>query len=322
MFGLGKGILITGLTAGAIVACTFGIECAALAQAPNQTTMMIYRVVTGGNGQQYVVTQSGMQLPLPPPGVDPRAQELSVYRDPQGNFWYYDRYGAPVKVTAGQIQWKISQLLGAAQQQPVQQTTNVYQSPSSGSSAVATGVAAATGAAVGGLVAGAVNDNCYYGVPYGVPVYRAGGRAYYYNNLGKPVYINNSTHTNTMMNTWNKQTTWNSQLQGWQAKKADRDGNLVRTFDGTGACPYKPTANNRFDNKRFDNNRFGKNDNNRFGDRDGRDGRYDGKRDGGRFDGNRAGNLDRGDHGRHNVQAHGGHAGGHRGGSHGGGRHR
>lgn len=301
---------ITGLTLGAIAACflgsQFGIASFAQSPNPNQTSMMLYRVVTGGNGQQCVVTKSGLQIPLPPPGVDPRAQELSVYRDPQGNFWYYDRYGAPVKVTAGQIQWKISQLLGAAQQ-PVQQTTNVYQeSPSSGSSALTTGLAAATGAAAGGLVAGAVNGNYYYGVPYGVPIYRAGGRSYYYNNLGKPVYISNSTHTNMMINTWNKQTNWNNQLEGWQQKKNYRDGGPVHTFDGTGARPYNPPANPN--DRRFD----GKHDS----------GRFDGNLDARRINDHPGGGFNRGEHGKVNAQAHGGHAGGNRGGGHGGGRHR
>jgi hypothetical protein len=328
MFGL-REFAIAGLTLGAIatLGSQFGVACLAQSPNPNQTSMMLYRVVTLGNGQQFVVTQSGLQIPLPPPGVDPRSQELSVYRDPQGNFWYYDRNGAPVKVTAGQIQWKISQLFGNAQQ-PVQQTTNVYQqSPSSGSSALTTGVAAATGAAVGGLVAGACNDNYYYGVPYGVPIYRAGTRAYYYNNLGKPVYVNNSTHTNTMINTWNKQTNWNNQLQGWQQKKNYRDGGLVRTFDGTGARPYSPAVSPN--DRHFDRNKFGRDDNNRFGKDDGR--RYDGKHDrrfDGKHDGRRAnddrssGGFDRGEHGRFNAQAHGGNAGGRRGGGHGGGRRR
>ena len=220
--------------------------------APQQLTMTLYQVATGQDGRQYVITRNGMQLPIPGAGVAPGAQQIAVYRDPQSNFWFQDRNGQPVEVTAAQLQWAIDQRYGQQMSapltqtpQPVQQTTIVEQpaqssggsSNSSGGGAgsvVATGLAAAAGGAVGGLISGAMNGtNNYYGMPYGAPLYRDGNRAYY-NNNGKKVYVNQNNNNKHVINQWDHQGRWNDRDKWANRTKPLEPNRTERSFGRRG----------------------------------------------------------------------------------------
>lgn len=235
----------------------------AVAQEPQagypQTTMTLYKVVHGDDGKQYVITRTGLQLPIPAPGIAKNATQMAVYRDPQDNFWYNDLHGTPVKVTAAQVQWKIAQLYapqtvsehpayppampptgyGQETGQPVQQTTIYNNQPaSSGSSALATGLAAAAGGTVGGMMGGMIgsaiaDDNNYHGIPYGVPMYRDAQNHPYYVSNGNKTYVNADKHYNPISNDWNKQTSWDDR---WNQSKHH---NNAPVMDGSGAKPFE-----------------------------------------------------------------------------------
>ncbi|MBC7999252.1 MAG: hypothetical protein IAF58_14980 [Leptolyngbya sp.] len=204
---------------------TFAPEAKAqYGQPSGQVSMTLYPVVTNEQGQQYVVTKMGPKLPLPGAGLPPGTTQVSVYRDQQSNYWYTDKTGQPVEVTAAELQQYMNRMYAShdsyqqqsQQQQPQQQQPQQQQQQSSGGSAAMTGLAAAGGAAMGAALTNSAYDNNYgyHGVPYGVPMYRgAENKPYYMNSGGNQVYVNNSEKNATVMNQWNQQGNWNDKNQ-------------------------------------------------------------------------------------------------------------
>jgi hypothetical protein len=271
-----------------------------------QTTMVLLRVVREANGQQYVVTPRGFEIPVPAPGVPPQDQQLAVYRDYLGNYWYNDAYNQPVKVTAAQLQWKVGQLYGAQaaavvgtpvntqpppqqpypqQQAPVQQTTINEQpaQPSNSSSALGTGLAAAAGGTLGGMMGGMIggamydginNGGGYYGMPYGTPMYRgADGHAYYYNKSGNTVNVNPNNNNQHQFDNWNKQGTWkdnpNNPYNQNHPNYPNNPNNQNHPYDQN-----RPNNPNQANNLKNDQGKFNQNQN---GNKSGRQGRREQK---------------------------------------------
>jgi hypothetical protein len=160
-----------------------------------EVSVVNLRTQPGSNGQQMVVTPKGMVVPLPGAGVN--GSTVPIYIGGNGGFWYVDRYGQQVDLTPAVRAMQASASysnMAAPQGAPPQQTViNNNTGSGSGSSAAGTAAMAGLGAMTGALVGNAIDGN--NSVPYGTPVHYASGYAPYYNQGGKPVYVNNSTKT-------------------------------------------------------------------------------------------------------------------------------
>jgi hypothetical protein len=235
---------LTSAVAGLAIAFTlsFGFPDITFAQGQAPTISMVtLQAMPGQNGQTMVVTPRGAVVPLPGPGVN--GNVVQVYMGSQGGYWYVDRNGQQVDLTAAVAAMQQRGMVGMQSQQvpqyaPAPVTVNNYgtegsssSSSSSGGSAMGTAVAAGLGAATGAAITNAVMEpNYWHGVPYGTPYYYgAGGKPYYGGANGNNVYVNNQHTTNANVNSvhannfqeqqnwYNKQATSNSaQYQNWQ----------------------------------------------------------------------------------------------------------
>jgi len=311
-----KSILAISLAAS--LSMTFASDALAQGGQPvGQTSMTLYQVVTDNSGQQYIVTKAGPKLPLPGAGLPPGTQQVAIYRDQANNYWYTDRNGRPVEISAQQLQSYLNKLY-ASQGQGSNNNNNSSNSSNSSSGrglgALGTGLAAAGGAAAGAAITNSYynNNDYYHGVPYGVPIYRAANnQPYYVNTGGNQVYVNNSVHNSSVMNQWNQQGNWDNRNQ-WSNQAAAQQAKSAKESTG------------RFRNRGADKENDG---GGRLGGRFGRgeDGQANdgnsGGRLGGRF-GNRDGNNQQGAAlNQNNSRLGGGNEGGRFGGSkEGGGR--
>lgn len=267
---------------------TFASEVLAQGGQPvGQTSMTLYQVVTDNSGQQYIVTKAGPKLPLPGAGLAPGTQQVAIYRDQANNYWYTDRNGNPVEVTAQQLQSYLNKLYASSQGQASSNSNNNSSSNSnSGSSrglgALGTGLAAAGGAAAGAAITNSIynNNDYYHGVPYGVPLYRAANnQPYYVNAGGNQVYVNNSVNNSSVMNQWNQQGNWDNRNQWAKQANAQQAKNAK---EATGRFRNRGASNENDGGERL-NGRFGRGDSGQVNEGAG------GGRLGGRF-GNRDGN--------------------------------
>jgi hypothetical protein len=157
----------------------------------------------GPEGSQMVVTPKGMVVPLPGQGVNSNA--VQVYIGGQGGYWYVDKNGQQVDLTpavnafqrmngGGQQPGNMPQQVNnVPQYEPQPQVVNNYNAPqqsgSSGMGAMGTATAAGLGAMAGSAMGSAMYNN---NVPYGTPIHYGANAMPYYNQGGKPVYVNNS----------------------------------------------------------------------------------------------------------------------------------
>lgn len=58
--------------------------------------LTMYKVLSGPNGQEYYLNQSGQAIPLPGAGVDTSSGAIAVYTGNYGESWYVDRNGNQV----------------------------------------------------------------------------------------------------------------------------------------------------------------------------------------------------------------------------------
>lgn len=229
------------LSAGALSLSIALSLCAALpgevlaqaAGSPGSPTVSVVtlQVLPGPNGAEQVVTPRGIVVPLPGAGVNSNA--VQIYVGSQGGYWYVDRYGQTVDLTAavqqmrartGQPPQQTAQAPQYAPQPPVQVINE--QAPSSGGSGGAgSTLATATAAGLGAMAGAAMTNNNYWNnVPYGTPMYYgAGGHPYYTdphgNNVNiesnRAVNVNNTASTSTSneyhANNLQKQQEWYSQ---------------------------------------------------------------------------------------------------------------
>lgn len=190
--------------------------------------MTMYRVLTGGNGQEFYMNSYGQAIPLP--GAGPADKEsVAIYTGNGGESWYLDKNGQQVDLPEVPVPQEppMQSPYWNTPEYEAQQAPPVAPAPasnpviinnippsnnnSSGSSAGTTALAAGLGAAVGGLAGGAM-DLAFGAIPYGVPVYGGwggGGYPYYYGANGNRTYINNSSVTNNnTFNQWKNQNNW------------------------------------------------------------------------------------------------------------------
>lgn len=229
------------------------------------------QVVPGQGGAQSVVTPRGMVVPLPGPGVN--ANSVQIFMGSQGGYWYVDRNGQNVDLTAAVERFRqmtgqgnMPNQMNQAQipQYAAAPPVNVYneQAPSNSSSGSGVGSTLVTATAAGlGAMAGSAMTNSYYnngyyhGVPYGTPVYYPhGGNPYYrgaggstvnvdrtYNGGNNTANINNGDINSVHANDFKKQQDWYanqqkqnpSQFQNWQ-KSASGDNPFVNRGDSQG----------------------------------------------------------------------------------------
>ncbi|MBS2006152.1 MAG: hypothetical protein JST01_03875 [Cyanobacteria bacterium SZAS TMP-1] len=167
--------------------------------APDISTVTL-QTQMGPSGQQMVITPKGYVVPLPGSGVN--GSSVQIYMA-GGGIWYVDRNNQQVDLTAAvrQMQATMGQNQTPVQPPqyapPPQQYSNSNSGSSQGNGAMTAAVAGGLGAMAGAAMTSAAYANSSWNnVPYGVPV-RYGAAAPYYNQGGKPVYINNSTEYHT-----------------------------------------------------------------------------------------------------------------------------
>lgn len=252
-------------------------------QPVGQTSMTLYQVVTDKSGQQYIVTKAGPKLPLPGAGLPPGTKQVAIYRDQANNYWYTDRNGTPVEISAQQLQNYLNNLYASQGQES---SNNNNSSSGRGLGALGTGLAAAGGAAAGAAITNSYynNNDYYHGVPYGVPIYRAANnKPYYVNTGGNQVYVNNSVNNSSVMNQWNQQGNWDNRNQ-WSNQAAAQQAKNAK--ESTGRFRKRGTNNENADAGRL-GGRFGRGENGQANDT------ISGGRLGGRF-GSREGNNQQG----------------------------
>lgn len=200
------------------------------------------QVVPGQNGQQSVVTPRGMVVPLPGAGVN--SNVVQVYMGSQGGYWYIDRNGQNVDLTAyvqqmksmgGQPPQTVPQYSPAP---PPQESSSSSSSSSSGGSGLGTAVMAGAGAFAGAAVAGSYYNN----VPYGTPVYYPrGGTPYYHSGGGNTVNVEHSNTVNNNASYYSSHANTVEQQQQWYAnqQKANPDqAKAWQNHQATGQNPF------------------------------------------------------------------------------------
>ncbi len=285
----------------------------------------------GQNGQQMVITPKGMVVPLPGAGVD--GSSVPIYIGGSGGYWYVDKNGQQVDLTPAvrAMQNNAAQAAAAA---PVPQYAPApqYAPPppySSGGGTTGNAAAAGLGAMTGAMMGSAMaNNNNWNNVPYGTPIHYGAGAAPYYNQGGKPVYINNSQNTAEINQINNQHATAMQQQQDWYRKQqAQQSGNwknwqqqqtasnpFVREGQGGQAAAAGRQAEG--EQGRFGRNEAGEQGGGRFGKNEageqggGRFGKNEaGAQGGGRFGKNEAGEQGGGRFGKNEAGEQGGRAG-------------
>lgn len=253
-------ILLAALLFSPCTAVSFADNAAPVnSQSPN-VSMTLFPVVREPNGTAYILTPRGFKINIPGLGISPEATTISVFQDPDRNYWYIDKNNCPTQVTAEQVQWAMTQINAEAaqaqsaaysqpvpagypgpggygyatqpQQQPAPPQTVIVQqeqpqsgSSGGGSSALGTGLAAAGGAALGSVITNSIYDSAhpyYGGMPYGVPMYREASGRYYYNNGNNKVYVAPHNDTANITRQWEQQGTWNTR-QNWANTNPERN---------------------------------------------------------------------------------------------------
>jgi len=203
----------------------------------------------GPGGSQMVVTPRGMVVPLPGQGVN--SNVVQVYMGGQGGFWYIDKNGQQVDLTpavhAFQQMGTQAQQSAVPQYAPQPQVVNNYNAPQqqgggSGSGAGALGTAAAAG--MGAMAGSAIANSMYQNqVPYGTPIHYGAGAVPYYNQGGKPVYINASNNTAEFNQINNQHMTAMQQQQDWyKAQQVAQSSNWKNWQQTAATNPFVNSA--------------------------------------------------------------------------------
>jgi hypothetical protein len=228
----------------------FTVPVPSSAQGAPSVSVVTLQVVPNPNGGESVVTPKGMVVPLPGAGVN--SNVVQVYIGSNGGYWYVDRNGQTVDLTAGvmRLQGSASQAATVPQYAPVppaySQSSSSSSSSGSGSGGAASTMVTATAAGLGAMAGAAMTQPNYYrNVPYGTPVYYPhGSTPYYRNTSGNTVNVEHNTdvnansydyHANNLQaqqNYYSNQHTQNTaQYKSWQQNNVN--GNPFVRQDGT-----------------------------------------------------------------------------------------
>ena len=154
--------------------------------------MLIYPVVRGADGNQYLITPSGKEVTIPGLGIAPNATQVSVYRDQANHFWYTNMNGQQVAVTpqqleAAQVQLNAQPSGGAMPPQMQPPTQSFYNSNPSYSSG-------------------------FNGIPYGTPISMEGpGQYSYMVPGGNKQFVTPTPQTSAQLNQWQQQVPYGQQ---------------------------------------------------------------------------------------------------------------
>jgi len=215
-----------------------------------EISMVTLQTQMGPSGQQMVVTPKGYVVPLP--GVGVNGQAVQVYMASTGGYWYVDKNNQQVDLTPAvqQMQATMAQAQSQPPVQPPQYAPVPQEYSNSGSNSNSgSGGAAMTAAVAGGLgaMAGAAisnSTNSWNTIPYGTAVRYGAAASPYYNQGGKPVYINNSNTVNAYhANNIEQQQNWYKQQQvaqgaTWKAWQQPTTNPFVNSGSGTGMAAY------------------------------------------------------------------------------------
>jgi len=253
---------------------TLSLASPAYAQNGNpEVSAVTLQVVPGQGGAESVVTPRGMVVPLPGPGVN--ANSVQIFMGSQGGYWYVDRNGQNVDLTAAVERFRqmSGQMGNMAPQTQIPQyaaapPVNVYneqapQNTSGGGSAVGSTLVTATAAGLGAMAGSAMtnsyyNNGYYHGVPYGTPVYYPhNGNPYYrgtggntvnvdrtYNGGNNTANVNNGDINREHANSFQKQQDWYSnqqrqnpsQFQNWQKSASGENPFVANRNAGQGGA--------------------------------------------------------------------------------------
>lgn len=198
-----------------------------------EISMVTLQTQMGPNGQQMVITPKGYTVPLPGTGVNGPA--VQIYMGSTGGYWYVDKNNQQVDLTPA-VQQMQARMAQAQTQPPVQppqyapvpqEYSNQGSSSNSGSGAMTAAVAGGLGAMTGAMAGAAISNsaNSWNTIPYGTAVRYGAAATPYYNQGGKPVYINNSStvnayHANNIQQQQNwykaQQTAQGANWKAWQ----------------------------------------------------------------------------------------------------------
>jgi hypothetical protein len=173
-----------------------GLDLASSAQVGNQAgspgnistngiTMMLYPVVRGADGNQYLVTPSGKQVTIPGLALAANATQVPVYRDNANNFWYTNMNGQQVAVTPQQLEIALQQINAQSQAAMPPQMMPAPQAYYSSNPAYAGG---------------------FNGIPYGTPINMEGpGQYSYMDQTGNKQFVSPNPQITPQLNQWQQQ---------------------------------------------------------------------------------------------------------------------
>jgi hypothetical protein len=180
-----------------------GMAPSAHSEATNEgsgISMIMYPVVRGTNGLQYLINPAGKRIHIPGLGIAQDATQVAVYRDQQGHFWYSNIDGQPTVVTRKQLDFVASQLhpqpAATPSAPPAESPRDSY------------------------YAANATYSAGYNGVPYGTPMNMVAPGQYAYTAAGgNQQAVTPTPQSQAQFDQWQRQTPYLSE------RRANRLGN-------------------------------------------------------------------------------------------------
>ena len=220
------------------------------AQAPGSPTVSVVtlQVLPGQGGGEQVVTPRGMVVPLPGAGVN--GNVVQIYIGSQGGYWYVDRYGQTVDLTAAVQQFRAMSGQAPPQTaqppqdapQPSVQVVNEQPQSSGGGGGVGSSLMTATAAGLGAMAGSALTNNSYWNnVPYGTPLYYGqGAHPYYRGPQGNNVNIDSNRTVNASANVNENQIHANNlqKQQEWYNQQARSGSEQFKNWQNQTENPF------------------------------------------------------------------------------------
>lgn len=179
----------------------------------NGISMLIYPVVRGADGNQYLITPSGKQVTIPGLQLAPNATQVTVYRDNANHFWYTNMNGQQVAATPQQLEIAAAQINAQSQgamPPPIMPPAQSH---------YATNPTYASG---------------YNGIPYGTSINMDGpGKYSYMDQSGNRQYIAPNSQNSAQFNQWQQQVPYGQQqaCQGNTSKSSSSTSRMEMRHD-------------------------------------------------------------------------------------------